>query len=46
MKINGVDFPNVLVDLGSEINVITSIIVLTLGLLNLKPTPTVLELAD
>jgi len=46
MKINGVDIPNVLVDLGVAINVITSANVLTLGLLDLKPTPTVLELAD
>jgi len=46
VQINGVDIPNVLVDMGATINVITSAIVITLGLRNLKPTPTVLELAD
>eukprot|EP00253_Pinus_taeda_P004085 PITA_04085 len=45
-KINGVDIPNVLVDLGATINVITFATVITLDLRILKPTPTVLELAD
>eukprot|EP00253_Pinus_taeda_P017841 PITA_17841 len=46
VQINGVDIPNVLVDMGAAINVITSATVITLGSQNLKPTPTVLELAD
>lgn len=45
LQINRVDIPNVLVDFGAAINVITSETMLTLGLWNLKPTPTVLELA-
>ena len=46
VKINGVDISIVLADLGAEINVITYENMLTLGLWNLKPTPTVLELAN
>ena len=46
VQINGVQIPNVLVDLGATINVITTETMHTLGLCNLKHTPTVLELAD
>ena len=46
VQINGVEIPNVLVDLGATINVITYETMHALGLINLKPTPTVLELAD
>ena len=38
--------PNVLVYLGASINVMTIETVRKLGLTNLRPTPTVLELAD
>ena len=38
--------PNVLVDLGATINVMTIEIVRKLGLTNLRPTPTILELAN
>ena len=43
---NGVEIPNVMVDLGAAINIITSETMNTLGLGNIKPTPTILELAD
>lgn len=43
VHINGVDIPNVLVDLGDSIKVITFIIVLTLGMVDPKPSPTILE---
>ena len=46
VQINGVEIPNVLVDLGAAINVITTETMHTLGLQNLKHTPTVLQLAD
>jgi hypothetical protein len=46
VQINGVEIPNVLVDLGAAINVITTETMHALGLRNLKHTPTVLELAD
>ena len=46
VQVSGIDIPNVLVDLGTIINVITYAIVITLDLRNLKPTPTILELAD
>jgi len=46
VQINGVEIPNVLVDLGAAINVITTKIMHALGLHNLKHTPTVLELVD
>ena len=38
--------PNVLVDLGATINVMTIETVKKLGLTNLRPTPTILELAN
>jgi len=46
VQINGVEIPNVLVDLGATINVITTKTMHTLGLRNLKHTPTMLELAN
>lgn len=46
VQINGVEIPNVLVDLGASINVITIETMHALGLRNLKHTPTILELAD
>ena len=46
VQISGVEIPNVLVDLGAAINIITSETMNALGLRNIKPTPTVLELAD
>jgi hypothetical protein len=46
VQINGVQIPNVLVDLGAAINVITTETMHALGLRNLKHTPTILELAD
>ena len=39
------EIPNVLIDLGSTINVMTIEIMNKLGLSNLIPTPTILELA-
>ena len=38
--------PNILVDLGVAINVMTIETVQKLGLTNLRPTPTILQLAD
>ena len=46
VQINGVEIPNVLMDLGAAINTITIETMNTLGLSNIKPTPTILELAD
>lgn len=46
VQINRVEIPNVLVDLGAAINVITIETMHALGLRNLKHTPTVLELVD
>jgi len=46
VQINGVEIPNVLVDLGAAINVITTESMHALGLRNLKHTPIVLELVD
>ena len=46
MHIGHTQIPNVLVDLGAAINVMTIETVRKLGLTNLRPTPTVLELAD
>lgn len=46
VQFNGVEIPNVAVDLGAAINVITTETMHTLGLRNLKHTPTVLELVD
>jgi len=44
--INDVLFPNTHIDLGSIINIITLQTMEQLQLLNLHPTPTVLELVD
>jgi len=46
VQVSGIDIPNVLVDLGTIIDVITYVIVITLDLWNLKPTPTILELEN
>ena len=46
MQIGSTQIPNVLVDLGATINVMTIEIVRKLGLTNLRTTPTILELAD
>lgn len=46
MKINGHSFPNALVDLGAEINILTTTICQNLGITSLDPTTTLLELAD
>lgn len=46
VQINGVDIPNVMVYIGSSINVITTETTHALSLHNLKHTPTILELAD
>ena len=46
MHIGSTQIPNVLVDLGETINVMTIETVRKLGLTNLRPTPTILELED
>ena len=46
MQIGHTQIPNVLVDLGAAINVMTIETVRKLGLTNLRPSPTILELAD
>ena len=46
VQIGNTQIPNVLVDLGATINVMTIETVRKLGLTNLRPTPTILELAD
>jgi len=46
VHINGVEIPNVLVDLGAAINVIITETMHALGLRNLKHTPTMLELEN
>ena len=46
MQIGHTQIPNVLVDLGAAINVMTIETVRKLGLTNLSPTPNFLELAD
>ena len=46
VHIGNTQIPNVLVDLGAAINVMTIETVRKLGLTNLRPTPTILELAD
>ena len=46
VQVGHTQIPNVLVDLGAAINVITIETVKKLGLTNLRPTPTILELAD
>ena len=43
VQFNAVEIQNVLVDLGTAINVITTETMHTLGLQNLKYTPTVLQ---
>ena len=46
VQIGQTQIPNVLVDLGAAINVITMETVKKLGLTKFRPTPTILELAD
>ena len=46
IHIGDTQIPNVLVDLGADINVMTIKTMKRLGLTNLRPTPTILELAD
>ena len=46
VQIGRTQIPNVLVDLGAVIDIMTIETVKNLGLTNLRPTPTVLELAD
>ena len=46
VHIGHTQIPNVIVDLGEAINVMTIETVRKLGLTNLRPTPSVLELAD
>ena len=46
MQIGHTQITNVLVNLGEAINVMTIETIRKLGLTNLRPTPTVLELAD
>ena len=46
VQIGHTQIPNILVDLGASINVMTIETVKILGLTNLRPTPTILELAD
>ena len=46
VQIGSTQIPNVLVDLGAAIIVMTIETVRKLGLTNLRPTPTILELAD
>ena len=46
MQIGHTQIPNVLVDLGAVINVMTIETIRKLGLSNLRPTPTVLEMAN
>ena len=46
VQIRHTQIPNVLVDLGAAINAITIETVRKLGLTNLRPTPTILELAN
>ena len=46
MQIGHTQIPNVLVDLGATINVMTVETVRKLGLTNLRPTPTILELEN
>ena len=45
MQIGHTQIPNVLVDLGAAINVMTIETVRKIGLTNLRPTPTILDLA-
>ena len=46
VNIGNTQIPNVLVDLGASINVMTIETVRKLGLTNIRLTPTILELAD
>ena len=46
VQIDLVSISNTLVDLGAAINIMTSETLKLLGLKNLRPTPTILELAD
>jgi hypothetical protein len=46
VHINGILVPNTLIDLGETINIMTKKTMEQLQLLNLRPTPTVLELVD
>ena len=46
MQIGHTQIPNVLVDLGAAINVMTIETIRKLGLTNLRPTPTILEWAN
>ena len=46
VQIGHTQIPNILVDLGATINAMTIETVKKLGLTNLRPTPTILELAD
>ena len=44
--IKGTYIPNTLIDLGAAINVMTLQMMRELNILNIRPTPTMLELAD
>ena len=46
IQIDLMTIPNTLIDLGTEINIITKETKQMLGLTNIIPTPTVLELID
>ena len=46
IQIGDTQISNILVDLGTTINVMTIEIVWKLGLTNLRQTPTILEMAD
>ena len=46
VQINGCSFPNVLVDLGAAINILTTTTSQILGIIALDPTTTLLELVD
>ena len=46
VQIGSTQIPNILVDLGEAINVMTIETVRKLGLTNLRPTPTILEWID
>lgn len=46
VQINGVEIPNVLVDLGAAINIITAETMNALGLKKINPTPNILELEN
>ena len=44
--INKFSIPNTLIDLGATINVMTMETLCSMSIYNIKPTPTILELAD